>query len=108
MAEVIETVQLDKFSPDKVAEIAKSGRKVQMQVYFLHGIYGELPNCNGVAEEIIDTDEKLLKWGKDPAEGGTFVKIWGCSYLYRGNPTMSKVFGMEQAKSMVSATPRKS
>lgn len=94
------------FTTEKAVEIAKSGKPAKMSVYFLHGIYGELPNCNGIAEEVIDTDEKLAKYGLDPKEGGTFIKVWGCSYLYRGNPAMGHVYGMEQAKSMVSAIPR--
>ena len=99
----------ENFTTDTIKQLDQakaSGKPTKMQVYFLHGIYGEMQDCNGIAEEVIDNDEKLTKHGLDPADGGTFVKIWGCSYLYRGNPAMGQVFGMEQAKSMVSEIPR--
>lgn len=81
------------------------GKPVQISVYFLTGIFGELENCNGIAEEVIVSDEQFKKYGLDPAEGGTYIKILGCSYLYKGDPEQSKVFGMEQAKSNISNLP---
>lgn len=62
----------------------------------LTGIFGELENCNGVMEgDLIH-----------PPEGGEFMKIVGCSYLYKGYPDERKVFGLEQAKSNISTIPR--
>ena len=71
------------------------GQPVNLNIYYLHGIFGELDNCNGVGEYLIF-----------PAAGGCFMKIVGCSYLYKGNPQQAKVFGLEQAKSNVSTLPR--
>lgn len=94
--------------PTQVAEAVRknAGKPITVQIYFLQGIFGELDNCNGVAEEVVDSDEKLVKYGLDPKEGGTYIKLIGCSYLYKGNPMQSRVFGMEQAKDMVSMIPR--
>lgn len=83
-----------------------NGQPVQMQVYFLNGVLGELPNCNAIAEEVINTDEQMVKYGLDPKDGGTYIKILGISYLYKGDPEQSSVFGMEQAKSNTSTLPR--
>ncbi len=103
-----ETPKLEELSPAAIAERVKAngGKPISVQLYFMHGIFGELPDCNGIAQEIIDNDEKLAKWGLDPKEGGTFIKLVGCSYLYEGNPKQEKVFGMEQAKSDISTLPR--
>jgi hypothetical protein len=104
----METPPIDIMNPVAVAEAVRKngGKPVTVQIYLMNGIFGELPNCNGVAEEVIDTDEKLLKYGLDPAEGGTFIKLIGCSFLYKGNPDERSVFGMEQAKSNTSTLVR--
>ena len=98
----------DLSNPVAIADAVRknNGKPITMQIYFLNGIFGELENCNGVAEEVIDNDEKLKKYGFDPAEGGTYIKLIGCSYLYKGNPDQTRVFGMEQAKSNISTLPR--
>ena len=101
----------DTFDMTNVAAIADAvkkndGKPIAVQIYFLHGIFGELPDCNGVAEEVIDTDEKLAKYGLDPKDGGTYIKLVGCSYLYKGDPNQAKVYGLEQAKSNISTVPR--
>lgn len=100
--------QIDISNPVSIAEAVRrnKGKPLQISAYFLQGIFGELADCSGICEEIIDTDEKLKKYGLDPAEGGTFLKIVGCSYLYKGNPEQWRVFGMEQAKSNISTLPR--
>ncbi len=85
-------------------DAARTGTKPH--VILLTGIFGELEDCSGVAEEIIETPEQLAKHGLDPAEGGTFMKIVGCSYLYKGYPQEYKVRGMEQAKGNISSIPR--
>jgi len=72
-----------------------TGTTRTMNVYFLQGVFGELPNCNGIMEELIL-----------PPEGGTFMKIVGCPFLYKGNPENRKVYGMEQGKSNISTLPR--
>lgn len=82
------------------------GKPVTVSVYLIQGIFGELPNCHGVAEAVLDNDEALKKYGLDPAEGGTFIKILGCSYLYKGDPKEERTFGIEQGKSMISDIPR--
>lgn len=66
-----------------------------MEIYLIHGIFGELENCNGVGEFLLE-----------PEAGGTFLKVVGCVYLYKGNPAESKVFQLEQAKSNLSTLPR--
>src|SRR3990167_10227609 len=88
-------------------QIQKSGGKpIQVQLYYLNGIFGELAECNGVAEEVIRTEEQFKKYGLDWTKGGTYVKILGCSYLYKGDPQQQRVFGFEQAKSNISSLPR--
>lgn len=76
------------------------------ELYFIQGVYGEFPDCYGFAEEVLDTDEKLKKYGIIPGaeahQGGTYIKLIGCSYLSKGNPIMAHVYGIEQAKSMIS------
>ena len=100
--------QIDLSDPESVEEEMKKNNQdtMQMKVYVIFGIFGELPNCDGIAQELINTPEKLKKYGLDPEEGGTFIKLMGCSYLYRGDPATEKVKGIEQAKSNVSVLPR--
>lgn len=104
-----EQKKIDLSSPEEVQEAVKKneGKPVHMNVYLLYGVYGELPGCEGLAEEVINTDEKLKKYGLDPAEGGTFIKLMGCSYLYKGDPATDKVKGIELAKRCVSVFPRR-
>ena len=76
---------------------ANGGKPVNIQIYFLQGIFGEIGDkmqCNGIGEAVIH-----------PPEGGTFLKLVGCSYLYKGDPQQSKTFGLEQGKSMISNIP---
>ncbi len=100
--------KLDLSSPEQVAEAVKQndGKPVTTSAYIIFGIFGELPGCEGLAEDVINTDEKLKKYGLDPAEGGTFIKLMGCSFLYKGDPATEKVKGIEQAKSNISTLPR--
>lgn len=81
-------------------------QKINIQLTILNGIFGELPGCDGILEEIIDTPEKLAQNGLDPKAGGTYTKVYGCSYLYKGYPAAWRIYGMEQAKSDISNIPR--
>lgn len=101
--------KIDLSDPQMVKDAMKEngGEPVRMNVYLLYGVYGELPGCEGLAEDLINTDEKLKQYGLDPVEGGTFIKLIGCSYLYKGDPATEKVKGIEQAKSNISVLPRR-
>lgn len=97
------------FEPDEVVQQGESiislhqkidvarrlGRNSNLQIYYLTGIFGEMEGCNGVMEQLIH-----------PKEGGTYMKIMGCHFLYKGNPEERRVFSLEQAKSMISNIPR--
>ncbi len=65
------------------------------QIEIIGGVFGEWLGCDGMVEEVIK-----------PAWGGTFVKIYGCSYLFKGYPDKNSVRGMDMSKAMVSAIPR--
>lgn len=41
-----------------------------------------------------------------PPEGGTFIKFYGCSFLFKGNPDTNNIRRLGFAKSMISAIPR--
>lgn len=57
-----------------------------------HGVFGpDTEGCDGYIEEVIY-----------PKEGGTFVKIYGCSYLYKGVSPIEIVYGTQLAKSLFS------
>lgn len=59
------------------------------------GIFGELEDCDGVEEKRIE-----------PEEGGTLIKLVGCTALFKGDATAHRVNQMRLAKSMVSNIPR--
>lgn len=59
------------------------------------GAFGDIANCEGVAEERIH-----------PPEGGTLTKLYGCSYLFKGYPSVEIVEGNGLAKAMISVIPR--
>lgn len=61
------------------------------KVDVIAGVFGEWKGCDGMVEEVIK-----------PEEGGVFVKIYGCSYLYKGYPDARKVHGLELAKFLMS------
>ncbi len=64
------------------------GKKIQT----MFGAFGpETPNTDAYIEEVIK-----------PEYGGTFVKLYGCSYLYKGTYDAEKVHGASLAKSMLS------
>jgi hypothetical protein len=59
------------------------------------GVYGEWQGNSGFIEDIIR-----------PETGGVFIKLWGCSYLFKGLHDARVVHGMELAKFLVSEFPR--
>ncbi len=71
-------------------KIGKDGK-----VEVIGGVFGEWLGCDGMVEEVIR-----------PNRGGTFVKIYGCSYLFKGYPDKVKVRGLDMSKAMVSGIPR--
>lgn len=95
-------------STGDLERIAKesAGKPVNVQLLLLQGIFGEVENCNGIGEDIIDTDEKFRKYGLDPTIGGTFLKIMGCNLIYEGWPQQDKVYALEQAKDNLMNIPR--
>lgn len=62
----------------------------------LNGAFGDIDNCIGVVEDVVR-----------PQEGGTFIKLYGCSYLFKGFPDERVVEGLATAKGMISLIPRK-
>src|SRR3990167_4961988 len=66
---------------------------------FFHGAFGDLPDCVGVIEPGGVTDAP---------GGGKQVKLWGCTYLYKGYPEDFVTDGgaLSLGKAMISAIPR--
>src|SRR3990167_2714151 len=62
----------------------------------VNGAFGDMEDCNGIIEEVIT-----------PPEGGTFVKLFGCSYLFKGYPDGYLVEGLATCKAFISYIPRK-
>jgi hypothetical protein len=65
------------------------------RIFRAYGIYGEIPGSDAYVDEVIK-----------PEEGGTFLKLYGCSYLFRGNPDSIRVHGIELAKSLIFNFPK--
>lgn len=61
------------------------------------GAFGDLSvkDCTGLVEDIIRTEN-----------GEVFTKFYGCSYLYKGNPTKNITLNMGLGKMMLSTLPR--
>lgn len=57
------------------------------QIEILEGVFGEWSGCDGYIEEVIH-----------PSEGGTFCKIYGCSYLFKGYTTGDALHTLDFAK----------
>jgi hypothetical protein len=72
-----------------------SDLKEKGRIQTIGGVFGEIRGCDGYVEEVIK-----------PEEGGTFVKIYGCSFLYKGLPHHAQVHGLELSKSLISEIPR--
>src|SRR3990167_856 len=66
----------------------KSGKKVLRQ----NGVFGEWHGCDGYVEF-----PPIM-----PESGGTFTKIFGCSYLFIGYPEILRVRGIATAKFLFS------
>src|SRR3990167_5226335 len=66
---------------------------------FFHGVFGDLPDCIGVIEPNGVTDAP---------GGGKQIKLWGCTYLYKGHPEdfVTDVGALSLGKAMISAIPR--
>ena len=78
-------------------KIDNDGKKYG-RIMITNGVFGEIEDshpCAGIIELPI----------LHPPEGGTFVKYYGCSYLFKGEVNEQKVRGMEQAKSNISTLP---
>ena len=83
------------------------------------GAFGESAGRNGFVQKIVYRDEEgyytkvfsndpWQRTGKEgwfPDEDGVFVKLFGVSYLFKGNLPQASVFGMEQAKSNLFQVP---
>ena len=65
------------------------------QIALIQGVFGDMENCHGMLEEVVT-----------PPEGGTFMRVWGCTYLYKVYPAIEIVEGLSLAKSMLSLLPR--
>lgn len=65
-------------------------------VALVAGAFGDMEGCAGIIEGDLIT----------PPDGGTFVKFYGCSYLFKGYPLKQIVEGLGLGKSLISAIPR--
>ena len=70
------------------------GEKKQFGI--VSGVFGDMENCEGLVESVIESPE-----------GGIFIKVYGCSYLFKGYPVKQIVEGMGLAKAMISMIPRR-
>ena len=73
-----------------VADLKKHGK-----IDTAFGVFGEGYGCDGYVEEVIR-----------PETGGTFMKIYGCSFLFKGYAHKSQVDGMQMAKALFSTIAR--
>ena len=81
-------------SPEKRAIIEKIQSRGN-NIAVINGVFGDMEGCDGVVEERIE-----------PAQGGLFVKIMGCPYLFKGFPDKRIVEGLAIGKSLISLLPR--
>lgn len=66
------------------------------KIEVIGGVFGgETRGSDGYVEEVIK-----------PPSGGTFTKLYGCTYLWKGFPEAERVHGIELAKSFLSSIPR--
>lgn len=61
----------------------------------LGGLFAEWTGADGFIEEVVR-----------PQEGGTFCKVYGCSYLFKGYPYAPRLHGLELSKSLISTFPK--
>lgn len=71
-----------------LSDLAKYGTRE-----IAYGVFGpETRSSDGYIEEVLT-----------PASGGTFLKLYGCSYLFKGHSTTPVVQGIQLSKSLFSA-----
>ena len=68
----MEIINTDKLPKDNILKKFLKGKD---KINLIAGAYGNLNDCAGIGEKIIK-----------PETGGTFTKLLGCSYLYKGYP----------------------
>jgi hypothetical protein len=78
---LIERIQNEFFSKNKIDTV--------------YGAFGDVEDCEGYLEKVIESPE-----------GGRMSKFWGCSYLFKGNPTYEMVEGIGFGKAFFSRIPR--
>lgn len=77
------------------AAFKEHAKKNNGRVLIVRGAYGDLPGYYGLGEQIIK-----------PPTGGTFIKLFGCSYLYKGFTFDPWLENLGLAKSLTSLLPR--
>lgn len=79
----------------ELAEEIRNDIRSGKTVYALAGAFGEFQGCDGYIKETIK-----------PEEGGSFIRLYGCTYLIKGNFNHYRVHGIELSKSLISEIPR--
>lgn len=69
--------------------------KEKGKIMLIASIFGDIEWCDAYLEEIIR-----------PPEGGTFMKLYGCSYLYKGYPDKETVERVDLIKRVFMASVR--
>jgi len=77
-----------------IEELKKSGTTAST-IGFVQGAFGDMEDCEALLEKIVT-----------PPEGGTFMKFYGCSYLFKGFPVTDFVENLSLAKALLSFVPR--
>ena len=88
--------------------IRKINKEIEDGTMLLFGsIYGDTENHLGVVEDIFQ-DGKWQRGGKHivPSPFGSYVKIYGCSFMWEGIAEKEVVEGLSLAKSFISVFPR--
>lgn len=82
-------------SSEAVLEKIRSHVSEKGSLPIANGGFGDMEDCTGLVEEVLT-----------PEEGGTYIKFYGCEYLFKGFPEQNVVEGLGLAKAMISALPR--
>lgn len=103
----------DKVKADFLGHIQRTGRTPDKA----YGIFGEQSGRDGWIEKIVKhSDGYFVKehtydpWKETepeewfPKEKGVFIKLYGCSYLFKGNVPKESVHGLEMAKTILFQT----
>lgn len=73
----------------------KAGTTTNYMAGFVAGAFGDMEDCEGLLEKVIT-----------PKEGGTYMKFYGCDYLFKSFPVSEVVENLGLAKALISFVPR--